>query len=276
MKYVSYGQLHKDCRAFARKLMPYRFDVVAGVPRSGMIVAAILAQELGARLACAETLARMGAFSCGLRPLPARKQTGKILVVDDSINTGKAIAQAKLWTSGMPNVSYAALYARVANRQEVDFHYRCVETPRVFEWSLWGNRRALNGAFCDIDGTLVDDPDPKLTDEQYAEFVKSTSLIRPLSVRIGTLITCRLEKYRSATEDWAKRNGVEYGRLLMMDYKSAKDRRREMKHGEWKGSHYRDDPLANLFIENVEWQANAIRRISRKPVLCLARNEVLL
>ena len=33
---------------------------------------------------------------------------------------------------------------------------------------------------------------------------------------IGCLVSCRLEKYRSLTEEWLKKNRIQYNQLFMM------------------------------------------------------------
>lgn len=52
--YISYAQLVADCHAFARTLPPVR--AIAGVPRSGLIPAAVMALELNVPMVSLESL----------------------------------------------------------------------------------------------------------------------------------------------------------------------------------------------------------------------------
>lgn len=135
----------------------------------------------------------------------------------------------------------------------------------------------LEESCIDIDGVLCLDP----TDEQnndsdaYRRFLSEALPLHRSSRRIGWLVTSRLEKYRDLTETWLKAQGIEYGRLIMLDLPSKAERQRLGTDGSFKGEFYRNSS-ASLFIESEHRQALTIARLSGKPVLCLETHQICL
>ena len=127
----------------------------------------------------------------------------------------------------------------------------------------------------DIDRVLCLDPTGQQNDdgEAYRRFLSEALPLHATSRRIGYLVTSRLEKYRHLTEAWLKAQGIEYGRLVMLDLPSAAERRRLGAHGSFKAEFYRKSD-ATLFIESEHEQAEMIARLSGKPVLCIETNRI--
>lgn len=125
-------------------------------------------------------------------------------------------------------------------------------------------------ACLDIDGVLCLDPTKDENDDgaRYEAFLSSARPHLVPTVPVGTLVTSRLEKYRSQTEDWLGRNGVEFGELRMLDLPNAEERRRQRIHGSFKAEVYAGKRDAILFIESDEHQAQKISQLSGKAVIC--------
>jgi len=129
----------------------------------------------------------------------------------------------------------------------------------------------------DIDGVLCRDPSEAENDDgpEYARFLADVQPRFVPSVRIRYLVTCRLEKYRSLTEEWLSRHGIGYDRLVMMDLPTKAARVASGSHATFKASVYRRTDT-QLFIESSREQADDIARLSGGDVLCTDTMEFVL
>ena len=91
---------------------------------------------------------------------------------------------------------------------------------------------------------------------------------------IDTIITCRLEKYRSLTEEWLRQHNIRYNNLIMLNLPSRESRLSWGRHGEYKGEYYKNSSN-NLVIESSFAQAQLIASITRKPVICIESNKLV-
>lgn len=261
MNFRSYNDLVRDVKAWAATLP--EFDAVVGVPRSGTLVASLLAVERGWDLG----------FTIG--------RTKHFLLVDDSVSTSNTMRAFREWklpaVVGFPqhgitrDESYetAALYAAPGSEGMVQHHYATVPHPRAFEWNL---RRwfGLPYSIVDLDGVICHDPDALEDDTpEWVErwIVNATPKWRFGNV-IGTICTSRLERYRPQTEAWLKRHGIRYARLIMGPWATAAERRVNRRNAaHYKATAYMADG-AMLFIESSEAQAKVINELTKRPVLC--------
>ena len=132
MNFVNYKQFHKDILNWSQQL-DQDYDAVIGVPRSGMLVASILALHWNIKLGDLGGLTIGTFFEGGHRD--KERTIKKVLVVDDSINTGKSIAKAKKLCRGSPfEIHYGAPYVKGNMRSWLhykvlpcyqDIHRRC-------------------------------------------------------------------------------------------------------------------------------------------------------
>jgi orotate phosphoribosyltransferase len=202
-------------------------------------------------------------------------QLERILVVDDSVNTGSQMSKTKAQIDAMSStvaVDYAAIFVTPTGTQVVDYWWEVVDMPRVFEWNLLHHPKLRN--FCvDIDGVLCRDPYPEENDDGagYRTFLETVSPQYIPSKRIGWLVTCRLEKYRAETEAWLRRHGIQYDQLVMMNLPDRETRHELNNRSEYKAAVY-EDVGAELFIESSPTQATEIARLTGKPVYCVETN----
>lgn len=194
----------------------------------------------------------------------------KVLIVDDSIGSGKTIAafrQKYDFASAGITAHYGALYYSRAVRDRVDHAFREVAPPRMFEWNFI-HHGLMRKTAVDMDGFLCCDPRIDDDGEKYIAEITGARPIYIPSVPVLAVVTCRLEKYRPQTEAWLKRYGVKYKHLIMMDYKTKTERVRAGKHAQFKAEAYQMLG-AELFIESSRSQAEKIRTITGKPVICI-------
>lgn len=110
----------------------------------------------------------------------------------------------------------------------------------------------------DMDGVLCEDP-TIITGAEYEQFLIEA---RPkyTHFEINEIITGRKERFREQTEEWLRRHGIKYKKLLMLpDEKTLKDIAR------WKAEMYKISE-SELFIESDPRQAEIIKRLTGKHV----------
>lgn len=134
MNFKSLRDLTNDIQSKLLPVLPRDISVVYGIPRSGMIPAAILATALGAELAAIGDTPTAGSR----RKHKVLPEGGKALLVDDSIHTGKAMTAARALV-GNGGVDYTcAVYAYASSTRCIDFFAEILEGPRMFEWNFTG------------------------------------------------------------------------------------------------------------------------------------------
>jgi xanthine phosphoribosyltransferase len=123
---VSWDQFHRDARALAWRLAsagPY--SAIVCVTRGGLVPAAIVARELDVRLIETVCVASYDYTKQGeLQVLKGIAETitkvngsGKILIVDDLVDTGKT---AQVVRNLLPGAHFATVYAKPQGRPLVD------------------------------------------------------------------------------------------------------------------------------------------------------------
>jgi len=282
MNYRSIADLNKAIKSWISEL-PGDLDLVVGIPRSGLLAAALLSLYLDLPLTDVDGLCEGRILATGRRFGRERisglwQRKLKVLVVDDSINSGTQMREvkARIETAGLSHeIYYAAVYASPKGHRYVDYWYEIVDTPRVFEWNIMHHHILIN-CCVDIDGVLCRDPMPEENDdgERYLKFLTS---VKPLVVPtkpIGWLVTCRLEKYRKITEEWLQRHGIQYNELVMMDLPDKATRVALGAHAKFKAQVYKSVNAA-LFIESSYSQAQVIARLAGKPVLCIETGQMI-
>jgi uncharacterized HAD superfamily protein len=244
-------------------------DLVVGIPRSGMLAASLYALHTNTPLADPASYEAGQDLGHGRRAVAAR--TGKrVLFLDDSVLSGYEMSRIRTQfgvnANGTEHV-YAAPFVSRANCQIVDFYDEIIEPPRIFEWNVF-HHPALERACCDIDGVLCPDPPVEEGDDEgfQMHLANVDCLLRP-SVRIGFLVTNRLEKHRAVTERWLAEQAIEYDRLFMRPESSAEERRRHGGHGEYKAQ-IAKRVRASFFIESELRQAQTIANTTGGAVFC--------
>lgn len=274
MNFVSTAQLNQDIMDNIHKI-PHDIEVIIGIPRSGMLVASMIALYLNKPLVDIDGFIKGDIFSVGRtkntnKLVKNSKNIHKGLVVDDSINSGESMQEARNKLRGFKNLIYMSAYAVSSARNKVDLFFRIIEQPRLFEWNFMHHICLLN-ACLDIDGVVCVDPTPEENDdgEKYREFILNATPKYIPTRKVGWFVTSRLEKYRHETEIWLKKHNIEYEHLIMLDLPSAEERRRLGIHGKYKADVYKKLEKANIFIESEIRQAEVIHELTKKNVICI-------
>lgn len=204
METIQYRSIDDMTKLILNRIDDFRnleCDLIVGIPRSGMIPAALIALFLNKPFCDIDTFLDDKMFSSGHRFKNLVIKNKKVLVIDDSISSGAAINEVKNklkcktdWT-----IVYAAIYARQKSTNMIDFYGELVEGDRVFEWNMFQHANILNMTCMDIDGVLCENPPIDDDGPLYHEYLISAKPKFLPNVKIKTLISCRLEKYRPET-----------------------------------------------------------------------------
>jgi len=142
----------------------------------------------------------------------------------------------------------------------------CQETEHFIPWNIL--KVSSTEACFDMDGVLCEEVPHDQDDdgERYSNFIKnSRQLFVPIQP-INTIVTGRLDKYRSITENWLHEHGIVYGKLIMLNLPNNQERSK-IDVGQYKGIVYVRTGL-QLFVESDIGEGSTIKRISNKPVFC--------
>jgi len=260
-------------------IIPRDFDLIVGIPRSGMLPANLLALYLNKPYTDLNSFLNGHIYKAGARgQFFDIKEFKKILVVDDSIASGSAILKCKesLKDYGEEfSISYCAIYVIPGKEKMVDYYFETVPLPRYFQWNIF-NHTTLEKICFDIDGVLCIDPSEDQNDDgpKYIDFILNAPPLYIPGSKIGTIVTSRLEKYRPQTETWLKNNNVKYNKLVMLDLPNKEARQKANSHGDHKANTYKENGYI-LFIESSLSQAVEINKITKKPVLCTENFEMI-
>lgn len=279
MNYKTVEDMNADIHRLAKRLAG-DIDLVAGIPRSGLLPANLLCLHLDVPVTDIDGLCDGRIFDTGSRfeGGDSFSEIDSVLVIDDSVLTGGQMTETRdrLATYDFPfDITFAAAYISRRGHQYVDHWCEFVPSPRIFEWNILHHTKLCD--FCvDIDGVLCRDPTPEENDDgpNYREFLTTVEPDLLPKQRIGWLVTSRLEKYRPETEQWLADHGIEYDSLVMMDLPDMETRRKQGNYGQYKADVYTSVD-ADLFIESDPSQAAEICRKANRPVFCYDTNEML-
>jgi len=253
-------------------ILPKDFDLIVGIPRSGMLPANLIALYLSKPFTDIHSFVNGHIYKSGERGQYIDvKRFKRILIVDDSIASGSAMEKAKeliKTVSADFEINLCAIYVVPGKVKMVDYYFEEVALPRYFQWNIL-HHSTLEKACFDIDGVLCIDPTEDQNDDGpiYTDFVLNAKPLFIPSCKIGTLVTSRLEKYRKETETWLDKNNVKYSKLVMLDLPNKEARQKLNNHAKHKANTYKDISY-NLFFESSLNQAIEINRITGKPVFC--------
>ena len=258
------------------KTFPAQYDLIVGVPRSGMLVATIIALKLGKGLTTPE-LFKEGKFwhSNQVKDRLAWEEVKHVLVVDDSVDTGRSMSTAMdaIRSAGHDTaVTKAALIVHEKTSSMVDLYHKVLPHPRVFEWNIlhrkiasyWGH--GVLGV--DMDGVLCSECPPGVDQDElrYVEWINSARPYLIPAFEIDFIVTSRLEKYREATETWLRDHNVKYKELHMWNIPDKNDRNGEFaRHKVVELLRLKPD----MYWESNWEQSQEIWENTRIPTLCV-------
>jgi len=207
---------------------PTTYDVIVGIPRSGLLVAGIIATKLGKPFTTPELFIQ-NRFWISKEIANAKKGEYKnILLVDDTMGRGETIERNfQLLRSHRENlnITKAALIATEASKDSVDLYYKIINFPRVTEWNLLDTKQWKLAS--DLDGVICENCPPGVdsNEELYTAWIKNAKPYLIPTFEIDMIVSSRLEKYRSDTQKWLARHGVRYKELFLWDIQSKQERK---------------------------------------------------
>jgi orotate phosphoribosyltransferase len=257
LTFISLSQLCQDVMAWTVELPP--FDVVAGVPRSGMLVASLIGLKLGKPISTPDLLRR------GLAWPPESQQEHlekiafeKVLLVDDTVNSGYTIDWMKRKLARFQVIT-GAVYASPTAVRRVDICYQTVTRNRILEWGLYG-KTSYGRIAADLDGVICTGTD--------SDIIKGIINAKPLFIppyAFAAIISNRDESTRTITEGWLERHGVKYEKLYLLQTENDRPLHKIRALKEVK-------PL--FYIESDDQLAKIIHDSLGIPVLCFDTKEM--
>lgn len=282
LTYKSYADLAKTIHNNLALIAEKDFDLVVGIPRSGMVPAYMIGQDLNILVCSFDELVNNSKTAYGNRTIRNKvpkttHEAKRILIVEDAYGGGQRFREkvASLPVNIRKKVTTLAIYSATES-PTVDIYFEHVPYPRVFEWNILHHDIYTGQACYDMDGVLCEDPTAKQNDDgaQYSKFIKDARPKYVPTYTIKTIITSRLEKYRKPTEAWLKKHGVKYEKLIMLEGYTAEERVQAGIHGQFKAQEYAKDDYA-LFVESNYNQALEINQLTGKPVYCIDSNVLI-
>ena len=141
------------------KRLPSDYDVIIGVPRSGLWIANIIALRFGKPLSTPECFVKSEIWYTKKMKMDITKYK-KILLVDDTVSTGKKIIdtlqQLKAFNPDL-DISTAVFMVTNKGKKLVDYYYTTKEPPHLFEWNILSANVLLGSVSTDLDGVLCHD-----------------------------------------------------------------------------------------------------------------------
>jgi uncharacterized HAD superfamily protein/adenine/guanine phosphoribosyltransferase-like PRPP-binding protein len=282
MKYKSYSDLSLDINKNIDKINLQDFDLIVGIPRSGMVPAYMVSLLLNVNCIDLPGFIRNEKLSKGItrnigKKLVNSHDASNILVIDDSISSGNSMVNAlkQIPSFFQGEVTTAAVYSTSKQHDNVDIVLTQVVLPRVFEWNIYHHPVVANSCV-DIDGVLCYDPSNEQNDDgvKYIDFLNNAKPRFIPTETIDFLVTNRLEKYRQETERWLFRHGVKFNKLIMLDLSKKEDRLAQTDYYAHKADFYKNSASA-LFIESDINQAIEIANRANKFVFCVDENMMI-
>ena len=284
MRYVTCKQFHLDTMKLFQILNEKYPDLagVAGIPRSGLMVASQIAVMSGVPLYEATAENGIREVGSGFRMELPPKPEGTIVVIDDSSNTGRSLKEVQDVLGD--DYQYAVVYATEKMADKIDAYAVLVDDTHFFQWHLFGSlllTRYQNifgeGVMIDFDGVLCEDCPVEDDDdgERYLNFLKNTKplvMARPYSIH--SIATARLSKYREQTKEWLAKYNIRWRNLYMGQWETLEERRENYDAGLFKGNIYLKSGCA-LFVESCPVQARQIFNYTKRPVICSSTGEAL-
>ena len=287
MRYITLSELAQTIRKNLHRI-PHDIDFIIGVPRSGVIVAGIIAEFLNAPLIDLDSFV-LGAPPTGGRRLRYRASSGRliprVLVVDDTIYGGTANrGMRKKLEPFKDRYEFIYLVAYQEGRcSDVDIALEDVRADTngftqivLYEWNILQHHADVMSRFLfDMDGVFCLDPPDERDKDAYQNYIRNAvPLFTPMAT-VGEIVTYRLVVNKEVTKDWLARNGIKYNALTMFPASTWEERHDSgISPSRFKSEVYLQRPYAKLFIESSDGQAKEIHRITGKPVYCVESNRL--
>ncbi len=272
--FVSSAQLQNDVKELVGKL-PADITAIAGVARSGLAVATMVSMYLHLpMLTIRQTIGDVQQTGNGWRlggSKHVNPQKQKVAVIDDTVMTGNSLTAIRpVLEREFGDYVTATVYCNPSAARKPDIWVRDLPSPHLLEWNLFNSVFSPNLAL-DFDGILCHDCPPGSDDDgsKYLEFIRTAKpLYVPKKCAVPLIITARIEKYRSETQQWLDRHRIKVRQLIMHPASNLRERQRD-DIAAWKANHFvnwcrrhrRSGPPPVMFAESDDRQAQGIAKV---------------
>lgn len=266
MNYKSFADLSKDIKLNLHKI-PKEVTLVVGIPRSGLLAANLISLYTNLPLTDIDSFIEGKVLCPSFQDSASTERafTGKILIVDDSVATGKAIIDAKQKLQPIMNAAsyellFCCVYADPEKKHLVDIPLLLLNRPRVFEWNLFHNKIMENSGV-NLPGILAVDANRYSLPDNIKHFKTLLNTVPYIIPKksIGTVFYASPKENQTATEKWLLQNGVQFSELLQKDDLDI-------------ASEYKKRKNLTLFIESRQQEAQHLYESTGKDVYCLENN----
>ena len=232
-------------------ILPKDFDCIIGVPRSGLLIANVLATKMGKPLSTADDFVRGIVWCSKDHEKPSVYK--RVLLVEDAVDSARAMkADIEKLHQYNPSldVKTACLSPTSKAMQEwIDYYYASVnDTPAEWHMHSFFKNKVLA---VDLDGVLLDE-------------ATGNPLYIP-TFKVEAVITARVESEREKVEAWLKDHGVRYNQLIM--FQGAEAERSFENITRYKAKSVQSVG-AQWFWESESYQAEEISGLTKIPVYC--------
>lgn len=208
------------------KSFPISYDVIIGIPRSGLLVANTIALKLGKPFTVPELFCKDVYWKSKF--IDKKKDYKNILLVDDSIDSGETLRKNMDYLYSFRKdlkITKAALIATEEAKDLVDMYYRVIPQPRIFEWNILHAKKAKLAL--DLDGVICENCPPGIdeNEELYCEWAKNARPYLIPNFEIDVIVSNRLEKYRFETEQWLYEHNVRWKNLILWNIQTKEERK---------------------------------------------------
>ncbi|CAM3892350.1 hypothetical protein [Alkalicoccus chagannorensis] len=278
MQYRSYNDVRQRIQQHAEVLNAGRYDLVIGVSERAMVPAYMAALLINVHCCSLEDYVqdkplKKGSTRKTKQALQLPSEAERVLLVDYMLSDAGCLKQLIRQQGKTIDVTIVSIYADEVDPPAVDYVFDVLQRPVLFEWSLFEEEITSRACF-DIDGVLCRDPSPEedADGERYRHFLATAPPLFLPKGRVPYVVTSRLEQYRAETELWLEAHGVDYGELLMMHLPPGAHRTLASSTAHKADVYAHCD--ADLFVESSHREAEAIHRLTYKPVYSWETNEL--
>ncbi|WP_043531834.1 phosphoribosyltransferase family protein [Litchfieldella xinjiangensis] len=273
MIYKTYENLSHDIRNHLPSLQAHKFDLIVGVPRSGMIPAYMIALYLNISCVDLPTFLNNGSIANGKtrkssRTVALAQNAKRVLLVDDSIMSGREMRFAKEKVDAVyaGTVTTLAIYSSLKNRSDIDLFLEYVPKPRTFEWNLF-HRSSIEHACISLDALFCRPNESRVDSARILSGELEPAFIP--SYRIGHLLAEFPISLRHDVETMLERYGIDHGQIHWLpDAMNTAD-----EIVAWKARTY-GEIGAKFAIEFNDRTAAEMATLTGKPVLAIGNSEI--
>jgi hypoxanthine phosphoribosyltransferase len=275
LHYRSLHDLTSDIAKNIHKVQQQDFDLIVGIPRSGMIPAYTIALYLNVNVTDVDGLIHNHLLQKGKTRSPkhnivAPQDAKRILLVDDSIFTGTSLVELveSFEPSLREKITTCAIYSTHKKRDDIDIYFEYVPNPRAFEWNIF-HRDILRTSAVSVEGVLCTQEDSTVLEgESYTHHLSHTRPNMLPTYTINTLVSNKSSAYKEELSSWLDKHNIQYNNLVMLDVPASES----VDH---KARLYKENKELTMFFEYDERDAFELYKKTKKFVYLVSKRQLI-